>query len=233
MICFPDLESICCRESGCSHELDFVATCEGTELLLSGSESQACGIDSSQLLLEWDLDNDGIFEIVDASTVRHTFASPGLSSIGLRASLLAETSITAELRVGLRVRLAEGCRAFIRGDANVDSRVDVSDPVAILNFLFLGTSSLRCLDAADVDGDGRLSQFVGAAELFCEYFGPGDIRCVHRAPDGPIPESDLELTDAIYLLNHLFLGGPPPAFPYPDCGVVPVLGCKASPKNCD
>ena len=44
------------------------------------------------------------------------------------------------------------------------------------------------------------------------------------------------ITDATYLLNHLFSGGPAPAQPYPDCGpgVLPIdaeLGCANSP-NC-
>ena len=40
---------------------------------------------------------------------------------------------------------------------------------------------------------------------------------------------ELQITDGIAVLNHLFLGGPAPALPYPDCGLDPtddLLGCK-------
>lgn len=42
---------------------------------------------------------------------------------------------------------------FLRGDANQDNRVDISDSIAITNFLNLG-GTLACLDAADADDDG-------------------------------------------------------------------------------
>ncbi|MBI4607164.1 MAG: CotH kinase family protein, partial [Planctomycetes bacterium] len=40
--------------------------------------------------------------------------------------------------------------SFIRGDANLDSQVDVSDPIKVLFYLYAG-ATLRCLDAADAD----------------------------------------------------------------------------------
>jgi len=44
---------------------------------------------------------------------------------------------------------------FLRGDANGDGTVDISDPVAALGFLFAG-GRLGCLDAADDDGSGEI-----------------------------------------------------------------------------
>ena len=75
---------------------------------------------------------------------------------------------------------------FLRGEANGDGRIDISDPVSVLNWLFLGGADLDCLDAADVDDNGGV-----------------------------------QLTDPVYLLNNLFQGGPPPAPPWPSCGVDP------------
>lgn len=51
---------------------------------------------------------------------------------------------------------------FLRGDANGDQVVDVSDPVATLRHLFAGLS-LDCQDAADSDDNGRveLSDAIG------------------------------------------------------------------------
>jgi hypothetical protein len=45
---------------------------------------------------------------------------------------------------------------FQRGEANADGILDISDPVATLGNLFLGTGDLPCLDAADADDSGAL-----------------------------------------------------------------------------
>ncbi len=45
---------------------------------------------------------------------------------------------------------------FLRGDANIDRQIDVSDPVSVIEFLFLGRESLPCDDAADANDDGRI-----------------------------------------------------------------------------
>src|SRR5262249_46222175 len=45
---------------------------------------------------------------------------------------------------------------FIRGDANFDGTVNISDAIFTLSFLFLGGFSPLCDDAADADDSGRL-----------------------------------------------------------------------------
>jgi sugar lactone lactonase YvrE len=77
-------------------------------------------------------------------------------------------------------------RDFSRGNLNGDAKFDLSDPVALLGYLFLGTAEPACLDAADVDDNGILG-----------------------------------LTDSIYSLNFLFIGGPAPLAPFPVCGQDP------------
>jgi hypothetical protein len=47
--------------------------------------------------------------------------------------------------------------AFLRGDANRDGGVNLSDPVATLTYLFRGGRLLPCEDAADADDDGRIT----------------------------------------------------------------------------
>ena len=86
---------------------------------------------------------------------------------------------------------------FVRGDANADGALVVSDPVATLAFLFAGVEA-DCLDALDADDSG-----------------------------------EIDLTDAVYALHYLFLGGPAPRGPFPDCGYDPSpdgLACGASPR---
>jgi hypothetical protein len=46
---------------------------------------------------------------------------------------------------------------FRRGDPSGEGEIDISDPIFILDFLFLGGTAPVCLDAADIDDDGALS----------------------------------------------------------------------------
>ena len=46
--------------------------------------------------------------------------------------------------------------AFQRGDTNRDDKVDLSDPISTLGYLFLGTAEPGCHDAADADDNGKL-----------------------------------------------------------------------------
>ncbi len=47
-------------------------------------------------------------------------------------------------------------RTFHRGDPNGDGAVDLSDAVAVLNYLFSGGGEPECEDAADTNDDGRV-----------------------------------------------------------------------------
>ena len=93
---------------------------------------------------------------------------------------------------------------FVRGDANDDGNVDLSDAVCLLGYLFLGTCSIRCMDSADVN-----DRAVIAAQ-------------------------PIDISDAVFLLAGLFLGGRTPPPPFANCGVDPttdVLGCNSS-RHC-
>jgi len=46
---------------------------------------------------------------------------------------------------------------FIRGDSNLDGDVNISDPIAILGALFLGSQPIVCQDAADANDDGTVN----------------------------------------------------------------------------
>ena len=49
-----------------------------------------------------------------------------------------------------------GDKEFIRGDANRDGLIDISDAVTILTYLFLGGEKPLCIDALDTDDSGLL-----------------------------------------------------------------------------
>jgi hypothetical protein len=87
---------------------------------------------------------------------------------------------------------------FIRGDANGDRKLDLSDPVSVLNHLFLGGPAPPCTDAADGNDDGRLNLadavyvlahlFLGGPDPTAPFPEPGDdptpdlLPCAPRAP---------------------------------------------------
>ena len=82
---------------------------------------------------------------------------------------------------------------FLRGDANGDGALDLSDGIRILNFLFLGTGAIDCQDAADSNDTGDLDLSDGVAVFAFLFLGgspppaPGHLEC------GPDPTGeDLE-----------------------------------------
>jgi hypothetical protein len=86
-------------------------------------------------------------------------------------------------------------------DANQDARVDLSDAVALLGYLFLGSPRVFAC------GDGSLRSEGNLVLLDTN----GDAR--------------VDLADAVHLLNHLFLGGSPPVLGL-EC--VRITGCPAA-----
>ena len=50
----------------------------------------------------------------------------------------------------------EGFDVFLRGDANNDGAVDISDANFINDYLFNGGSAPSCMDAADANDDGQV-----------------------------------------------------------------------------
>ncbi len=77
------------------------------------------------------------------------------------------------------------CR-FIRGDANADHLLDISDVIAILFHNFLGTE-VFCQDAVDVDDNGA-KEITDAISLLHFLFRGGE------APANPFPDPGLDPT---------------------------------------
>ena len=73
-------------------------------------------------------------------------------------------------------------QAFVRGDADEDNNLMITDAIAVLGVLFSGAVPRPCEDAFDVDDNG-----------------------------------EIDISDPVFLLNFLFLGGAcvPPPFPEP------------------
>jgi hypothetical protein len=89
-----------------------------------------------------------------------------------------------------------GGDGFVRGDSNDDGRVDISDAIHVLGFLFLGSRAPPCLDAADTDDSGILDLTDGVAINLFLFLGaaapppPGTVLC------GPDPSADALRCDA-------------------------------------
>jgi CD109 antigen len=79
---------------------------------------------------------------------------------------------------------------FIRGDANSDQVVNISDPVATLTFLFVaaGEVALSCDDAADTNDDGSLD--LSDAVTTLNYLFLGGV-----APPAPFPAKGTDPTE--------------------------------------
>jgi len=74
---------------------------------------------------------------------------------------------------------------FLRGDPDRDLRLDEEDALAVLDYLF-GGKPLSCLDAADVDDDGKVSMTDAVYLLnFLYRDGPAPLE-----PSPPLPGSD-------------------------------------------
>lgn len=75
---------------------------------------------------------------------------------------------------------------FRRGDCNGDDRYDVSDPISLLGYLFLGNATPPCLDACDGDGDLALG-ITDAIFVLANLFTGGPAPPPPAASCGPSP----------------------------------------------
>lgn len=80
-----------------------------------------------------------------------------------------------------------GMSTFVRGDADGNGSVNLSDAVEILKGLFVASSFTECPDAADTDDDGAFN-LSDAVFLLNHLFAGGP------APPAPFPESGVDLS---------------------------------------
>ena len=112
------------------------------------------------------------------------------------------------------ITISTGPAPFLRGDINQSGRLEVVDAILILDFLFSGatlpageSSRANCLAAFNFDGSTS-DDAQGVEDL-----------------------SDIDSTDAVALLRYLFLRGPAPPAPFPNCGqptepIAAAIECK-------
>lgn len=76
---------------------------------------------------------------------------------------------------------AAGSLPFIRGDFDTDGSLSITDAIALLNFLFLGTPNSTCSQAGDANKDGNVDITDGISLLGFLFLG-------REAPQPPFPD---------------------------------------------
>ena len=119
-----------------------------------------------------------------------------VSGGSVQNKLIAEGSdITPELAnsfvfVNGLIQILGDVTAFIRGDSNGDGKVDISDPITTLSFLFLGARQPACFDAADANDDGEVDVSDGIATFNYLYVGDRVLPPPNGVPGtDPTPDS--------------------------------------------
>jgi glucose/arabinose dehydrogenase len=144
----------------------------GASIRLDGSASDDGDGGAQGLTYSWRKVNiNNTFTIASASSAATDvrFTAPGVFSIRLTVSDGRDTSSQT-----IEVTVADDPRPqFRRGDANGDAKIDISDGVRILVFLFVDAATeLGCEDAADADDGGGI-EMTDAVYTFNFLFSGG------------------------------------------------------------
>ncbi len=130
----------------------------------------------SGLIHRIDLDQGDVLEVLTGNQLPNRLVISG------------ERIFTAQQGQEL-VTVHAGDGAFIRGDVNVDGRIDLADPVMLLQWLFVGPL-LPCEDSADFDDNGILDISDGIQSLmFLFVQGP--------TPAFPFPVAGGDMTSDV------------------------------------
>ena len=82
-----------------------------------------------------------------------------------------------------------GAGGFRRAELNGDGRLDISDGITLLSFLFLEGSTMACMDAGDTNDDGTLD-LSDPVTIFSYLFTGGKSIPVPFANCGQDPTED-------------------------------------------
>jgi hypothetical protein len=95
----------------------------------------------------------------------------------MRRTLFSVSSLAVLLFLS---RAAPGQAHFLRGDSNHDGKIDISDGISTLGFLFLGSKTPPCMDGADINDSGVVD--IGDAIFTFNYLFQGGAN-----PGAPFP----------------------------------------------
>ena len=109
-----------------------------------------------------------------AATTKVSFAAAGSYVYRLTVDDGQAVNNTASAQVTITV-LGGGTPLFLRGDVDSSARVDLSDAINILGFLFLGQGDLPCPDAGDADDNGAIQLTDAIRVLGFLFLGEGPV----------------------------------------------------------
>ena len=169
------------------------------QVTLDGSDSDDGDGGSQGLTFSWEKVSgpagDTIAEPSAAvTTVAFTQAGEYVYRLTVDDGQSSNNTDSAEVAVTV---LPEPAGGFRRGDANVDGKLDISDPIAVLGYLFLGTAADLCHDAGDADDDGDLNITDAIYALNYLFLGGPALPAPGPEDCGPDPTDD-ELPECVY-----------------------------------
>ncbi len=100
---------------------------------------------------------------------------------------LTQLSLIIATLLSIPLILAQSEVPFKRGDANQDDSFNIGDPISTLLYLFKGTGSVLCIDAADTNDDGELAIADAIYALSFLFLGT-------EAPPTPFDDCGLDPT---------------------------------------
>jgi PKD repeat protein len=115
----------------------------------------------------------------------HTYSVDGAYDVSLR--VVTESQVIVETKRAF-IQVGSLAGTFVRGDANGDGAVDLSDVVVTLGFIFRAALAPPCLDALDADDNGRLSS-ADAVRVLLHLFQGGP------PPPAPYPGRGTDPTE--------------------------------------
>lgn len=121
-----------------------------------------------------------------------------LAGLALTATDDQRTGVTGEVTIcditlGPGGGVDEGTR-FVRGDADSSGSINLTDGVAVLNYLFLGAAAPSCLDAGDFDDSGGVDLAINDAIGVFNWLFTGGAGPAPPAPvQAAVTESDCGL----------------------------------------
>jgi hypothetical protein len=86
-----------------------------------------------------------------------------------------------------------GAPVFVRGDVDASGEINITDAIFLLGYLFQGTTTPSCMDAADVDDLG-----AGAPNITDAIFLLGWLFQGTAPPPAPVPTTDEGIAGAAY-----------------------------------
>ena len=202
-LCVPTVELVA------DSETTFPLDCSGESTLGLTATVGGCPVEDTTIT--WAIDN-GATIVGDGETATATFTAAG----SYTATVIASTSvgdviISATASVAVTVAEPTDCGVLMNpGDLNVDGSLNISDPVAGLNFLFAGIALNACLTEDDGEGGVTLTAF---GISLGDWNGDGDFN----------------ISDPVGSLNFLFAAGNPHVLGE---GCQSIVGDTACESNC-